>query len=629
MTAIDVRAHRLRLLRVMLRTGSAWLQQLTPLRQLPPYLSRPELRLRLRRTPQRALRCVRYPNLWIPRRDLLLPGRQLAWQLRPADVVRLVVIRRPGKAGPEAVPADDVAPGAQRVRRDLPLTFAAGLGWVVAGLVLYTCYLHVSRTVPANSDGASNALQAWAMLHGNPLLRGWVLSDVSFYTTELPQYMIIELVRGLTPDVMHIAGAMTYAIVVLLAARLAKGGATGVDGLLRAGLAVGIMVAPQQSSVGVLMLQPDHVGTAAPVLLLFLLLDRAARKWYVPPLAFLVVGWSLVADQVVLITAAGPLAFVGLARAYNATVRKREPARTVWFELALTAAAAAGVFAGERTLAVIKASGGFVVMPVSNVLAPFDQLAHNLQQVVLGTLVLFSANFPGDRVSFAAVDAMLHLIGAGLVAWAVAGALRRFAGGDLAVQLLAVAVPLSIVACLLGPKAAQPDNSREFAAVLPLGAALAGRLLAGRLRQARLVPALAAVLGVYVAGLVMLVAKPPAPAQNQALAGWLAAHRLSYGLADYWLANSTTVDSGGKVQVLAIRNGSWVWPARWESEASWYSASSHLANFVVLPSTGAGPWSLAPSAAGMIKVFGQPSTVYFLSSYTVLVWNSNLLGKLA
>ena len=39
------------------------------------------------------------------------------------------------------------------------------------------------------------------MLHGNPLLRGWQLSDVSFYTTELLQYLLIEQLRGLTPDV--------------------------------------------------------------------------------------------------------------------------------------------------------------------------------------------------------------------------------------------------------------------------------------------------------------------------------------------------------------------------------------------------------------------------------------------
>ena len=56
-------------------------------------------------------------------------------------------------------------------------------------------------------------------------------------------------------------------ILVLLAARLAKGSATGPEGLVRVAIAAGIMLAPPQSSVSVLMLQPDHVGSAVPVLL--------------------------------------------------------------------------------------------------------------------------------------------------------------------------------------------------------------------------------------------------------------------------------------------------------------------------------------------------------------------------
>ena len=63
------------------------------------------------------------------------------------------------------------------------------IGIVGAGIGLYFCYLYISRTEHVGSDGASNALQAWDMLHGNPLLRGWTVTDVSFYTTELPEYM--------------------------------------------------------------------------------------------------------------------------------------------------------------------------------------------------------------------------------------------------------------------------------------------------------------------------------------------------------------------------------------------------------------------------------------------------------
>jgi hypothetical protein len=500
--------------------------------------------------------------------------------------------------------------------------------WLVVGLVLFGCYLHVSRTVQVNSDGAANMLQAWAMLHGNPLLRGWLLSDVSFYTTELPQYMLIELVRGLNPDVVHIAGAMTYTLLVLLAAWLAKGSAKGGEGVLRAMLAAGIMIAPQQSSVSVLLLNPDHVGSAVPVLLVLLLIDRAGRRWFVPIAVWLLLAWALVADQVVLITGVAPVAFVGLVRGYQRLVVERQRIRTAWYEVGLAAAALAAVETARLALATIASHGGFYVYPVSNALAPFGQLPHNLLQVLRGTLVLFGANFPGEHVGLTAAIAMLHLVGIGLVVWAVGAAIRRFGTADAVVQALAAAVVCSVAAYLLGPLAGPVDSSREFAAVLPLGAALAGRMLAARLRKARLTPALAVGLAGYLVGLGTVVAMqtvPAVPAQDQALVGWLEAHNLDYGLADYSLANLLTVDSGGKVAVRAIRSGELVWAHQWEAERSWYSASEHMANFVVMPRNGP-TGTMSPNAKRMVRTYGQPADVYLLADYTVLVWDSNLLA---
>src|ERR1022692_2084757 len=130
-------------------------------------------------------------------------------------------VESPG-AGARTLPPGLAWAGPLSGRRWLsPVVFLA------AGLVLFVAYLGQARTIAMNSDGAANALQAWDMLHGNVLLCGWSLSDVSWYTTELPQYMLVELVRGLNGDVGHIAAAITYTLVVLLAALLAKGRATG------------------------------------------------------------------------------------------------------------------------------------------------------------------------------------------------------------------------------------------------------------------------------------------------------------------------------------------------------------------------------------------------------------------
>ncbi|MGH3296663.1 MAG: hypothetical protein ACRDP7_33205, partial [Trebonia sp.] len=63
-----------------------------------------------------------------------------------------------------------------------------------------------------------NVLQGRALVTGNPLLRGWWTSDVSFYTTELPEYALVTAIRGLSPDVVHLCGALTYTLTVLLAA---------------------------------------------------------------------------------------------------------------------------------------------------------------------------------------------------------------------------------------------------------------------------------------------------------------------------------------------------------------------------------------------------------------------------
>ena len=119
------------------------------------------------------------------------------------------------------------------------------------------------------------------MLYGNVLLSGWSLSDVSFCTTELPEYMLVELVRGLNADVVHVAAAITYTLVGVLAMVLAIGRATGREAAVRALVVAAIMLAPALGTAsGVLLLSPDHVGTQVPLLLIRLVLDRPKPRWY-------------------------------------------------------------------------------------------------------------------------------------------------------------------------------------------------------------------------------------------------------------------------------------------------------------------------------------------------------------
>jgi hypothetical protein len=505
------------------------------------------------------------------------------------------------------------------------------LAWAVAAVGLFACYLRISRTVPANSDGAANALQAWDMLHGNLLLHGWWLSDVSFYTTELPQYMLVELVHGLNSDVVHVAAAMTYTLLVLLAAFLAKGRATGSQAVIRMLVAAGIMLAPQLGAgAGILLLSPDHVGSAVPVLLVWLLLERAPQRWYVPVLVGALLIWALVADEIILITGVLPLVVICAVRAYHGIVQQRQRIRAHWFELSLIVAALVAGDVSAHILTLINQAGGFRVWPVISTFAVSDEIPRHFAFTAHGLLVLFGADFFGQRLGFPALLLLLHVVGLMLALAAVCVGLRRITRLDLVSQLALAGVLISLVAYLLGQRVSDIMSTREFAAVLPFSAVLAGRLLPPILTKARMVPALALVLVGYLASLGQAVDTPPAPPMGQPLTTWLARHHLRYGLGSYWQANIVSLTSSERVMVvpISVDDSGLVVHDQWESNASWYNPRKHDANFVVELTV---PWRRPPTflpRSTLQAAFGPPAKVYTYGSYTILVWHKNLLSQL-
>src|ERR1700728_3306022 len=129
-------------------------------------------------------------------------------------------------------PAEQLTAGEARRTRIPRWAWAAGL--TVVAVVFFVCYVRLSRTIPDNSDGSDQALQAWDILHGNWLLRGWTVGGVSSYTNEIHEYVIVEKTIGLVANVIHVGAAATYMLLVLPAGWLAKGRATGREGVLRA-----------------------------------------------------------------------------------------------------------------------------------------------------------------------------------------------------------------------------------------------------------------------------------------------------------------------------------------------------------------------------------------------------------
>ena len=179
-------------------------------------------------------------------------------------------------------------------------------------------------------------------------------------------------------------------------------------------------------------------------------------------------------------------------------------------------------------------------------------LQHQAWVTFQGLLELFGANVFDAGPAIEVVFVWLHLVGAILVICAMGVALGRFfRSEELLIPVFAVAIVINVAVYMFSLHAVDLLGAREIAAVLPLGAVLAGRVLAEPLlakaqaasRSKRwLRPALATLAAGYLGTLAYGAAQPPAPPANQPLAAWLVAHQLTDGLAGYWQANSTTHD---------------------------------------------------------------------------------------
>jgi hypothetical protein len=504
------------------------------------------------------------------------------------------------------------------------------IAWVTAAavvcLVLFWCYLRQAQTYQLNTDPAGQALQAWDMLHGNLLLRGWWLGDVSFYTVELPLNMIIEMIVGLRPVEISILAALVYTAVVLLTALLAKGRARGREGVVRALLGGGILLAPSLVlGTRVLMQGPDHLGTAVPILLMLLVLDRARERWWVP----VVVGVLLTLAQVsdVLATFAGAVA---VAVACGVRVVRGRPQKSGGYDLCLGLAAVASIGLARLVLWGINAAGGFYMRPPKNGLglAPISALPAHLGDTGYNLLILFGADFFGQQTVVGVILAVLHLTGVALALWGLWIGLSGFFGcaADRVTQVLVAGTVIILAAGIFGNYMSKIVGAHEIVTVLPFCAVLAGRLLGDRLVKARLVPLLAVGLACYLGALAYNDTQPVQAPLHADLADWLEAHHLTTGLAPYWESNITSLDSGGRVRLAPLKPGG-ASANPYESDSAWYDPAVSRANFVVTVSAPPSDASLVTPAQVQAQ-FGPPARTYHFREYTVMVYDYNLLTRL-
>ena len=554
------------------------------------------------------------------------------------------------------------APGSAATGRRRLLAIGIWGACGLAALALWAAYIRLSQTFPTNSDGAGNAYQAWQMLHGNPLLRGWELSDVSFYTTELPQYMLVELVTGLNANVIHVAAGMTYALALIGAVALAAGRARGWAAVIGGCIAAGIMLDPQGADgVLVLLSSPDHIGTSVPIMLAWLILDRTRPSWAAAAAVSVVLALAGVADSLVTYAAIAPLVLVVAIRLAHALRRDRAAG---WrstlaerrYEIGLAVGAIAAAIAARAGAAPHRRPGR-VRLAGAGLVGGLGQPHPPSQR-------------PGRRArAAAAVRRRLPRLPGRLRPGAAPGQ-RAAGGGGHRGDLLALPDrPRPGGPAAAGRdrdqrgdlrrqhqrlRAADDARNRRGPAVRRRAGRTAARSLARRRPRSpppgrgaggpagswlprSVATGLLVALGLVGVGYAVGLARQLTPhipvSSEQRLAWWLEGHHLDNGVGGYWQSTSVSLVSDGRVQIRLVDIGYRLHPQKLvkgvrEDYAGWYDTTDNTANFVVL-APGDGEFAAFTDRAAVIATFGQPTRTYHFEQYTILVWpHENLLTEL-
>ncbi len=517
----------------------------------------------------------------------------------------------------------------------------AAAAWLGGAVALFAVLLRISNSFPMDSDAANNALQAWDMLHGNVLLHGWIIGDATYYTFELPLNVLVESLFGLHAIVPHIVSALVYVILATVAIAVARTGSRGVSVWIRAGVVLAILAAPLLTAPGVSIAveKPDHTGTAAITLLCFLIVDRLTERVWMPVLLCVILALGQLGDATVLYVAVPSVAVVSL---YRLIFRRRVALidRLRSPDALTLVAAGVSILLSDFLFSLLQHLGAYSMIAPRNRFASWHQIGTNFVLAGKALRYLFGAFTPACAQNCGSAvhmpGAPLGLIGEGFGWLCLAAALYGFGRvvwrwnrASRAEQMLCVAIVVNIAAYVFStiPVA---SNARELIGVVPCGAVLAARaLVPERIQSAvrgRVMIAIAAIA--VVLPLAGEATVPTGVGTEVPLAAWLEAHGLKYGIGGYWDASAVTLQSGGRVDVRAVKEryfGITGYP--WETKSSWYDPYApyhNYANFVIAHTRGPVTNTNVPASV-FEKFFGKPVAIHDVAGRLILIYNRNLL----
>ena len=490
------------------------------------------------------------------------------------------------------------------------------------GLLLLAALLtRIAWTEQTLSDGSNTILEGCDFAHGNVLLHGWILSDVSFYALEVPVAALSVLAVGASAAAVHLTAGLVFTLVIAYALWCDREGPVS-----RRVFVLAILLVPLSDAVArrALIAGVDHLGSSVFILLAALIVDRLRGRWYAPWLLLMVLTLGGISDGFV--TYVGVPAVIGVC-CWSIVVERRSR----WDLLRLAAAAVVSVPAAGHVRSVLRHLGAYAMTAPDTVVSPRSEWAAHARSTWFGLRVLLGFAQPSGGLA----GVCTLVLGWTLLGLIILGGIRTLWHGrtsHTAQRISILLVPGALVAYTLSEQSAKAGNAFDLAGAMPFCALLAANAIPDvdladpdrwSVRRGLRRTAIGTIGGVTALAVLFAAAQPTAAADSSGLIAKLRALRLSYGISDYQVASSTTVESDQRVNVRAVVwNGDGFDVYGWETRTPWYSAAKHDASFFVTSASDGGT-----TPADVVSAFGRPEAEYRVGEYEVLVYRYNLLTR--
>lgn len=489
---------------------------------------------------------------------------------------------------------------------------------------IYLLYLHV----PLNSDHANQILESADILSGNVLLRGWNLTGVSFYLTELPFYVLGTALFGIDTGAYIFAASLMVMIVSVLGAFLIS--SRDRMSIWKILLYLGLTGFPTLTWLGYLR------GHCAVFVFFFLLLlciqhiigtEKSCLFPWISAGILTVCG--CMSDMQLLIIGVGPILLFCLDNMLRNEPRfDRKKINSFAVLLIL------GTGIGVVMDALLMKLGGINKNAFLDTrkFTDLDRLGEKFMLLGKGILNDFRADLPltaGTIRNWFALASAVVILGVTLVC--IFSVLRHFlteGTGDAVSVVLSISLVLMTTVCFFTDIYTSEDSAR-YIAYFPFAAGVLICRCLGTSGQKLSPVCCAAVFAAAV--LIFLQVVPPhrVESRQDRLAAFLESNGLTNGYSDFWNASHTTVASNGRVKVRAIRirvpvlgEPDHIEGQNWFCKSEWYT--DEPAYFIAFD----GREYLHVNEENVLMLLGEPDRVLDSGEYRIYDYGRDISGEI-